>query len=151
MTIDAFQHWIYTNPNHSPGERGKCFSSLIERFNAGVDWSGVEDKKEFSWMFQLHLFKYPFYYIEYGIAQLAALAIYMNYREKGREAIREYDNFMKEGYSKPLDKLYQTAGIRFDFSESYITELVDFVRKELKSTLTFFFYSNNKIAQLIFS
>ncbi len=127
MTIDAFQQWIYTNPNHTAKQRSDYFSNLVDRFNTGVDWSGLEGKKEYSWMLQLHIFKYPFYYIEYGIAQLAALAIYRNYTEKGNKAIEDYDLFMQQGYSKPCDKLYETGGIKFDFSEGYIKQLVQFV------------------------
>lgn len=127
MTVDAFQQWIYTNPNHSAKQRSEYFAYLVNRFNSGVDWSGLEEQKQYSWMLQLHVFKYPFYYIEYGIAQLAALAIYKNYCEKGNSAVKDYDLLMKKGYSEPLDRLYQTAGIRFDFSEGYIEELVKFV------------------------
>lgn len=132
MTVDAFQQWIYTNPQHTPQERDKYFAGLIDRFSTGTDWSGLEGYKEYSWMLQLHLFKYPFYYIEYGIAQLAALAIYRNYRQNKEKAIKEYDNFLVQGYTKPLNELYETAGIRFDFSEQYISGLVDFVGKEME-------------------
>jgi oligoendopeptidase F len=131
MTVDAFQHWIYTNPNHSPSERRDYFGSLVDRFNADVDWSGLDDIKKTRWMRQLHIFEVPFYYIEYGISQLGALAVYRNYRHDPKKAIKEYRRFLASGYKMPMDKIYEQAGIKFDFSVEYIGEIVDFVRKEL--------------------
>ncbi|MDD3050306.1 MAG: M3 family oligoendopeptidase [Candidatus Cloacimonetes bacterium] len=132
MIVDAFQQWIYTNPNHTATERHAYFESLMDRFGSGVDWSGLENYKSLMWLFQLHIFEVPFYYIEYGISQLGAMAIYRNYRKSGKEkALSMYDDFLKLGYSKPVDKIYETAGIKFDFSEGYIRELVDFIREEM--------------------
>lgn len=132
MTVDAFQQWIYTNPQHTKEERADYFSSLKDRFGTGVDWSNLEEQKRYSWMFQLHIFEVPFYYIEYGMAQLGALSVYKNYREKGKKAIEDYKEFLTLGYTKPVDELYETAGIKFDFSEKQLSELMDFVRKELE-------------------
>ncbi|MFO7881313.1 MAG: M3 family oligoendopeptidase [Kosmotogaceae bacterium] len=132
MTVDAFQQWIYTNPDHNPEERNDYFASLLDRFSIGASWEGLEKYKKIRWMIQQHIFTSPFYYIEYGIAQLGALAVYRNYRKNGKEAIEKYKNFLKLGYSKSLNDLYETAGIRFVFSESYISELVEFVKEELE-------------------
>ncbi|ACR79127.1 MULTISPECIES: M3 family oligoendopeptidase [Kosmotoga] len=132
MIVDAFQHWIYTNPEHTPEERTEYFKKLMDRFNTGVDWSDLDKEKGVVWMQQLHIFTSPFYYIEYGIAQLGAIAIYRNYRRKGKRAIEDYEKFLKLGYSKPLEELYKTAGIKFDFSQDYIGELVEFIEEELK-------------------
>ncbi len=131
MTVDAFQQWIYTHPNHSQSQRSDYFAHLSDRFNTGVDWQGLEEYKKFMWMFQLHIFEVPFYYIEYGMAQLGALAVYKNYREKGKKAIEDYKRFLALGYRKPVDQLYETAGIDFDFSEKNLGNLMEFVRKEL--------------------
>lgn len=132
MIVDAFQHWIYTNPDHTPEERIEYFKQLMDRFNTGVDWSELDKEKGIVWMQQLHIFTVPFYYIEYGIAQLGAIAIYRNYRREGIKAIEDYENFLKLGYSKPLEELYKIAGIKFDFSQDYIGELMAFVEEELK-------------------
>ncbi len=131
MIVDAFQQWIYTNPDHSAIERRAYFAGLMDRFNAGADWTGLDDIKRTRWMRQLHIFEVPFYYIEYGISQLGALAVYKNYKENPEKAVKNYKNFLKVAYSKPMDEVYETAGIKFDFSAKYIGELVDFVKKEL--------------------
>jgi len=133
MIVDAFQHWIYLNPEHSAAERESYFASLMNRFNAGLDWSDLEQFKKILWLFQLHIFEVPFYYIEYGMSQLGALSVYRNYKKFGKEkALENYENFLKLGYTKPVNELYETAGIKFDFSEEYIRTLVDFVKEELE-------------------
>ncbi|MCD4795681.1 MAG: M3 family oligoendopeptidase [Candidatus Cloacimonetes bacterium] len=133
MIVDAFQHWIYLNPEHTIEEREDYFVSLMDRFGTGVDWSGLEDLKKIIWIFQLHIFEVPFYYIEYGMSQLGALAVYRNYKKFGKEkALEKYENFLKLGYTIPVNELYKTAGVNFDFSEEYVSELVDFVREELE-------------------
>ncbi len=133
MTVDAFQHWIYTNPDHTAEERDEYFASLMDRFNTGVDTSGLENEKKISWMYQLHIFEVPFYYIEYGMAQLGALSVYHNYRTGNpSKAVEAYDSFLGLAYTRPVRDLYEAAGIKFDFSSSHISELVDFVKDELK-------------------
>ncbi len=131
MIVDAFQQWIYTNPAHTPTERANYFGQLVERFNPGVDWNGLTEQQQNGWLFQLHIFEVPFYYIEYGMAQLGALSIYMNYKQKGKKAIDDYKDFLALGYSKSIPELYQAAGIEFDFSSSQLKKLVDFVKCEL--------------------
>ncbi|ANQ53268.1 oligoendopeptidase F [Thermosipho sp. 1063] len=133
MTVDAFQQWIYSNPGHSAEERAEYFGKLMDRFNQGVDWTNLELEKKYRWLFQLHIFEVPFYYIEYGIAQLGALSIYRNYVENSEKAIESYHNFLKVGYKVPIDKVYEVAGIKLDFSEEYIGEIVDFVEDRLKT------------------
>ena len=133
MIVDAFQQWIYLHPDHSVEEREDFFASLMDRFNTGVDWTSLEEFKKNLWLFQLHIFEVPFYYIEYGISQLGALSVYRNYKKFGKEkALQKYEDFLKLGYTKPIDELYEAAGIKFDFSIPYVKELVDFVRDELK-------------------
>lgn len=132
MTVDAFQHWIYTNPDHTPEERANYFGKLMDKFNQGVDWASLNEEKRYRWLFQLHIFQVPFYYIEYGIAQLGALSIYKNYLENPEKTIENYINFLKTGYKLPIDKVYEVAGIKLDFSESYIGEIVDFVKHRIE-------------------
>lgn len=131
MIVDAFQQWIYTNPNHTIEERTEYFKSLMDRFNKGVDWSNLDAEKGSRWLRQLHIFEVPFYYIEYAISQLGAIAVYKNYKENGAKAIEQYENFLDLGYSKSVSEIYKAAGIRFDFSEGYIKEIVEFIKKEL--------------------
>ncbi len=133
MTVDAFQHWIYTNPYHTIDERNTEFSKIMDRFNTIVDWTGLEIEKANRWMLQLHIFEVPFYYIEYGMSQLGALAIYKNYKENPAEAVKNYKEFLRAGYTLPVNKLYEIAGVNFKFTEEYLKELVDFVKKELES------------------
>ncbi len=132
VVIDAFQHWIYTNPEHTPKERGEYFAELLDRFKIGGNWDGLEKEKAMRWMMQLHIFQFPFYYIEYVIAQLGAIGIYRNYKKDSKKTLEQYENFLKFGSSKSVAELYEVAGVPFDFSEKYIVELVEFLRSELK-------------------
>ncbi|PKN79447.1 MAG: M3 family oligoendopeptidase [Candidatus Cloacimonetes bacterium HGW-Cloacimonetes-1] len=133
MNVDAFQHWIYLHPIHTPAERAQAFVEINNRFSSGIDWSDLEEYHKILWMSQLHIFEVPFYYIEYGMAQLGALSIYMNYRKNPEQALKAYDEFLNLGYSKPVSELYLAAGIKFDFSEERIRELVEFVRSEIEN------------------
>lgn len=132
MIVDAFQHWIYTHPEHSTAERDQYFLSLLDRYDTGVDYSGLEHTRPLGWLRQLHIFEVPFYYIEYAMAQLGALAIYKNYREQGSAALEAYQGFLKLGYSRSVPEIYRTAGIRFEFSAEYLQSLLDFVKAELE-------------------
>ncbi|GAB6189704.1 M3 family oligoendopeptidase [Marinitoga arctica] len=133
MIVDAFQHWIYTYPNHTIEERDEYFASLMERFNTGIDWADLDKEKRTRWLRQLHIFEVPFYYIEYAMSQLGAIAVYKNYKENGEKAIEQYKNFLSSGFKYPVRKLYEIAGIKFDFSEKYISELVEFIMNEIES------------------
>ncbi|MBE7175981.1 MAG: M3 family oligoendopeptidase [Mucilaginibacter polytrichastri] len=131
--IDQFQHWIYTNPIQTAEQRSQAFIEIYERFGDGfVNWEGFEAQHEKLWQKQLHLFEVPFYYIEYGIAQLGAIAVWKNYKENPKEALEQYLAALKLGYTKPIGEIYETAGIRFDFSEAYVKELAAFIKEELE-------------------
>jgi len=132
MIIDAYQHWIYLNPENTAGDREVKFRELMERFNPGIDWTDLDIQKGIAWLNQLHIFEVPFYYIEYAISQLGAVGMYKNYKENPEKALVNYENFLKLGYSKSIEEIYETAGLKFDFSEGYIKELVDFLAMELK-------------------
>jgi oligoendopeptidase F len=130
-TVDAFQHWIYENPTHSQAERRETWRAIQARFSSGlVDYMDLEDALNFAWHKQLHIFEVPFYYVEYGIAQLGALGIWKNYTENREMALEGYQRFMKLGYTKPIPEIYESAGVAFDFSEEYIKSLMQFVHKE---------------------
>ena len=131
--IDAFQHWVYENPFHSVEERKNEWKSLSTRFGTGLtDWSGYEETRDTSWQRQMHLFEVPFYYIEYGIAQLGALGIWKNSQSDYNKAISDYKNALALGYSKSIVEIYNTAGITFDFSSKNVSSLAQFVSNELK-------------------
>lgn len=132
-TIDAFQHWVYGNPTHTHRDRTSHWLSLDKRFGAEVDWSGIEASRESMWQRQGHLFNHAFYYIEYGIAQLGALQLWLLSLEKGENAaIEAYINGLSKGGSLPLPKLFEATGIRFDFGYDIVARLVERVEKELE-------------------
>lgn len=131
-TIDKFQHWIYEHPNHSLEERRENWNAIVNQFSDIVtDWKGQEEAKDYLWQKQLHLYEVPFYYIEYGMAQLGAVAIWRNYKQDKQKGLQGYLNALKLGYMKSIPEVYAAANIRFDFSRAYISELMAFVKKEL--------------------
>lgn len=129
---DAFQHWAYINPDHTAGERDEKFAELKAKFDVGVDWSGLEKERSAGWLRVPHFFESPFYYVEYAIAQLGAIALYKQLKEDPQKAFRNYKNFMRLGYAKSVPEVYAAAGIRFDFSEEYVKEMIDFIAEELE-------------------
>jgi oligoendopeptidase F len=131
--IDKFQHWIYTHPKHTRQERKTYWVQLSKEFGTGmVDWEGLEEFQAYTWQKQLHLFEVPFYYIEYGMAQLGALSVWRNYLHNKPAAVEAYKKALSLGYTKTIGEIYETAAIKFDFSEAYIKSLMDFVNEELK-------------------
>jgi oligoendopeptidase F len=132
-TIDVFQHWIYENPSHSPAERAQAWNRIYGQFSDRItDWSAHEDVKTKLWQKQLHLFEVPFYYIEYAIAQLGALAVWRNYCQNPTQALDKYLNALSLGYTKPIKEIYATAEIEFNFSQAYIQELMDFLAQKIQ-------------------
>ena len=130
--VDQFQHWIYTNPDHTDEQRYDAWVQIYERFGAGfTDWSEHKEAQANLWQKQLHIFEVPFYYIEYGMAQLGAIAVWKNYKENPEKGLEQYLDALKLGYTKPITEIYETAGIKFDFSADYVKELVEFVKDEL--------------------
>ena len=130
--VDKFQHWIYENPTHTSEERMKGWENVINQFNSKVvDWTGIENVKSRSWQNQLHIFEVPFYYIEYGMAQLGAIAVWRNYKRNPEKALDDYEAALRLGYTKSIPEIYKTAGIEFNFSQGYVKELAEFVKSEL--------------------
>lgn len=131
-TVDAFQHWVYLNPDHTAPARDDFFDSLNKRFSSGlVNWEGYDHFRRNSWQRQLHIFGMPFYYVEYGIAQLGALQVYRLYKQDPDAALNGYIKGLSLGSSQPLPKVWETMGIKFDFSAATLKELVAFVQQEL--------------------
>jgi oligoendopeptidase F len=132
MTVDKFQHWIYENPNHTTAEREEKWLHIYQKFSDKVvDWSGFESFKASAWHKQLHIFEVPFYYIEYGMAQLGAISVWRNYKANPEKGLQDYLSALKLGYTKTIGEIYEAANIKFDFSEKYISELMDFVKTEM--------------------
>ena len=130
--VDKFQHWIYTHPQHTQEERKASWKNINEEYSTDiVDWSEYEEFENYSWHRQLHIFEVPFYYIEYGIAQLGALGVWKNYRENSNQAILKYKEALSLGGTASLPKVYETAGVPFDFSENHIKDLAEVLEKEL--------------------
>lgn len=132
-TIDAFQHWVYANPKHSRDDRKAYWLELDTRFGRAVDWSGFDDARKNAWQRQTHLFGHPFYYIEYGIAQLGALGLWLRSLEEGpARAIDLYIKGLSLGGSRPLPDLFGAAGLPFDFGEGAVRRIVERVERELE-------------------
>ncbi|MDZ4756604.1 MAG: M3 family oligoendopeptidase [Bacteroidota bacterium] len=133
-TVDKFQHWLYTNPGHTRAERGDAWLRISQEFSGNVvDWEGYEKFRPYSWHKQLHIFEVPFYYIEYGFAQLGAVGVWRNYLQNPTQTLQQYKEALSLGYTQSIPDIYKTAGVKFDFSENYIGELVAFVSEQMKS------------------
>ena len=129
--VDAFQHWIYTHPKHTPDDRAEAWIQLRERFGGIEDWSGYEEARRFEWHRQLHIFEMPFYYIEYGIAELGALQVWSRAGENKKAALADYRRALSLGGTKPLPELFLAAGAKFDMSQATLEPLIH----KVKSTL----------------
>jgi len=131
-TIDKFQHWVYENPNHTIEERATRWMEILNEFSSNVvDWEGLTIYRTYSWQRQLHLFEVPLYYIEYGIAQLGAIGLWMQFRQNKAAALNNYMMSLQLGGTKPLPELYNAAGLVFNFSPDYIKQLMQFVKQEM--------------------
>jgi oligoendopeptidase F len=130
--VDKFQHWLYENPEHTHKERNAQWLAINEDFSSGIiDYTGFEDSLAHAWQKQMHIFEVPFYYIEYGFAQMGAISIWKNWEHNRGEALEGYKNFMKLGYTKTIPEIYEAAGIKFDFTSDYVKELADFMQLQL--------------------
>jgi len=131
--IDKFQHWIYEHPAHTIQERTDAWVSIAKEFSThSIDYSGLDHFRAIGWQRQLHLFEVPFYYIEYGIAQLGAIGMWMQYQKNPTQALENYMNALSLGGTKTLPELYTTAGLSFNFSPDYVKTLMDFTNEELE-------------------
>jgi oligoendopeptidase F len=134
--IDKFQHWLYTNNGHSVQAREEAWLNILAEYDTDeIDYSEYGANRKNQWQKQLHLFEVPFYYIEYGIAQLGALAVWQNYKNDKNKTVDQYLKALSLGYTTDLKSLYKHAGIEFDFSDARVKELGNFVDKELAEVL----------------
>lgn len=132
--IDKFQHWIYEHPGHGHEARARAWTETVELLSPKVvDYSGLEAFREAAWQKQLHLYEVPFYYIEYGIAQLGAIGLWKQYKENPSQAVGNYIRALSLGGTKPLPELYEAADLKFDLSPAHIGSLMAFVQQELNS------------------
>lgn len=131
--VDEFQHWLYEHPDHTRDERTNHWLKLSKEYGTGLtDWTGYEEVLATSWQRQLHIFEVPFYYIEYGIAQLGALGIWKNSLENKEKAIENYKAALRLAYTRSIPEIYSIAGVTFDFSSRNMAELADFVENQLR-------------------
>lgn len=132
-TIDKFQHWVYENPNHTIEERANQWLNIQQEFSStAIDFTGLDEYRRFGWQRQLHLFEVPFYYIEYGIAQLGAIGLWQQYKQNPETAINNYITALQLGGTRTLPELFEAAGLAFNFSPAYISQLMLFVKKEME-------------------
>lgn len=137
-TVDKFQNWLYENPIHTHGERQQKWMEIQQEFTPGVlNVSDLEHYRAYSWQRQLHIFEVPFYYIEYGIAQLGAIGFWQQYKRDKEQAIADYKKALSLGGTRTLPELFAAAGLQFDFSPVYIKELVEFVQGEIGALADF--------------
>lgn len=133
-TIDKFQHWLYENPTHSEEERSDKWVEIFNEFTSPVlDVSGLEEYRRYFWQKQLHLFEVPFYYIEYGIAQLGAIGLWKQFKENRETALNNYTNALAHGGTRTLPELFRLGGLHFDFSPAIVGSLMTFVNSEMKA------------------
>jgi oligoendopeptidase F len=134
--IDKFQHWLYENPGHTETERAGNWLLIQEEFTSPlIDFTGLDEYRRYAWQRQLHLYEVPFYYIEYGIAQLGAIGLWQQYRQNPATAINNYITGLALGGTRTLAELFATAGLKFDLSADHIRQLMEFVKKQLDNVL----------------
>jgi oligoendopeptidase F len=129
--IDAIQHWMYTHMGASHQDRNAFWMSLVHRFGGIVDYSGYEHPAEVGWQRQRHLWDCPFYYVEYGIAQLGALQLWANSLKDPHAALAAYKRALKLGGSQPLPALFAAANLKFDFTTATLAPLMDLIQHKL--------------------
>ena len=123
-TIDSFQHWVYSNPEHTRDEREAAWIEIRRRFGSEMNWDGIDGFRGVSWQVQGHLYGAPFYYIEYGIAQLGSLQLWQTHRKDREEALDDYAKAMSLGNTKTLPELFSAANLRLGFSEEHLEPLI---------------------------
>jgi oligoendopeptidase F len=127
--VDAFQHWVYENQQAAldPANCDSRWAQLWEKYMLGVDWSGLEEERRTGWQRKIHIFTDPFYYIEYGLAQLGAVQIWGNSLSDQRGAVTAYRQALSLGTSVTLPQLFSAAGAKFTFDEITLRQAVDLI------------------------
>ncbi len=130
--IDKFQHWVYEHPAHTIEERTTKWMEILEEFSTdSIDYTGLDRYRQIGWQRQLHLFEVPFYYIEYGIAQLGAIGLWMQYQQNPEQALQNYMAAISLGGTETLPELYKAAGLKLDLSPAHIKTLMEFTAAEM--------------------
>jgi oligoendopeptidase F len=132
--VDAFQHWIYEHPAEG-SVASRCeekWADLWDRFVPGIDYSGLEEFKKTYWHRQGHIFESPFYYIEYGLAQLGAAQVWANSLKDQKKAVADYRKALALGATVPLPQLFAAAGAKFSFDASTLQESVDLMEEVIR-------------------
>ena len=133
-TIDKFQHWVYENPNHSEQQKASSWVNILNEFSSPViDFTGLDEYRKYSWQRQLHLYEVPFYYIEYGIAQLGAIGLWMQFKKNKEAALNNYIQALSLGGTKTLPQLFEAAELKFDLSPAHVSNLMSFVHDQMKN------------------
>lgn len=130
-SVDSFQHRLYSFPEHTASDRSDIWSEIMDRYDAGVDYTGLEAVRRNLWQKQLHIFECPFYYIEYGIAQIGALQVWANFKKDPKKAIDDLFRAESLGSSRPVKELFEAANIKFDFSPRTLEPLMQVVWDEI--------------------
>ncbi len=131
--VDGFQHWVYENPQAAlePANCDRHWTALWNRFMTGVDWSGFEDVVATGWHRKLHIFQVPFYYVEYGLAQLGACQVWANALKDQASAVAAYRKALALGGTKSLPELYAAAGAKFAFDADTLGAVIRLVEEKL--------------------
>jgi oligoendopeptidase F len=130
--VDAFQHWVYQN-HEMASDPSSCDAKWLElwsRFLPGIDWSGLQSIAETGWQRKQHIFRYPLYYIEYGLAQLGAIQVWRCALQAPAQALANYRHALSLGGSRPLPALYQAAGAQLAFDAETLADAVTLVERE---------------------
>ena len=131
--IDAFQHWMYTHPGHSRTERSHAWKELLQQYTSPVvDWSGLDEWLDYQWQGQLHLFEMPFYYIEYGFAQIGALGVWRNCTHEPASGLDAYRKALALGNTVSIHEVYHQAGVPFEANSTYVEELANWTLNKMQ-------------------
>jgi oligoendopeptidase F len=131
--VDAFQHWVYTHHDlaSSPANCDKKWLELWERYLPGIDWSGLEAEAMTGWQRKQHIFRYPFYYVEYGLAQMGAVQVWRNALKQPEKALRQYRYALSLGGTASLPELYAAAGAKFTFDSQTLKDAVELLERTI--------------------
>jgi oligoendopeptidase F len=131
--VDAFQHWVYVDAPEdvTPADLDATWSRLWDRFMPGLDFTGLQAVKETGWHRKLHIFQAPFYYVEYGLAQLGALQVWRNALRDQKQAVADYRAALATGNTRSLSELFQIAGASFAFDRGTVGELAALIEAQL--------------------
>ncbi len=133
--VDGFQHWVYAEApaQVTAADLDAKWDALWTRFMGGVDWSGLDAERVSGWHRKLHIFTVPFYYVEYGLAQLGALQVWRNALQDQADAVKRYRSALALGNTRPLPELYAAAGARLTFDRETVGELARLVASHLEA------------------